>query len=254
MYRYLYGITRASRRPIQDIIGIENSRVRTLLYREITALISDVTTAKMPVSNEKVLRHAAVIEIFQKEQTVLPMRFSSVFKDDKEVFEFLDNRYVIFIAELELLHDKFEMGLRIILGNGDRKNAQSIHSGNYGNVTKENQENIPGSYRFKKDSSSSGTAYLERQRAYYTFLDKSKVSVQEIVSTCHAQFEGIYTRYQGDNCLSLLPGVSLNYLIHKDFLSEFRIRFHDLMISLKEFQFLCSGPWPPYHFVSGNGG
>ncbi|WKZ16344.1 MAG: GvpL/GvpF family gas vesicle protein [Candidatus Jettenia caeni] len=254
MYQYLYGITKAFRRPIQDILGIENIRVRALPYREITALISEVTMAKIPISNENVLRHALVIEILQKEQTVLPMRFSSVFKSGKEVFEFLNNRYAMFIADLEQLHNTFEMGLRIIMRSSDVRNAQSVQSDISGNVSKRNQANAPQSYRFGKNSLSSGTAYLERQRAYYTVLDENKTSVQEIVSTCHAQFEGIYTKSQWDKGFSFLPGISLNYLIHRDFLSEFRIRFYDLVASLKEFRFLYSGPWPPYHFVSGDGG
>ena len=70
--------------------------------------------AQIPVSNESVLRHAAVIEAVRKEQTVLPMRYSSVFKDDAGVIEFLENRYAVFISDLERLHDKLEMGIRIM--------------------------------------------------------------------------------------------------------------------------------------------
>ena len=42
------------------------------------------------------------------------MKYSSVFKDDTGVIEFLKNRYAVFISDLERLHDKLEMGIRII--------------------------------------------------------------------------------------------------------------------------------------------
>ena len=83
-------------------------------YKELTAIVSEVMMAQIPVSNENVLRHAAVIEAVRKEQNVLPMRYSSVFKDDAGVIEFLKNRYAVFISDLERLHDKLEMGIRIM--------------------------------------------------------------------------------------------------------------------------------------------
>src|SRR3972149_8216985 len=70
--------------------------------------------AKIPVSNGNVLRHAAVIETVRKEQTVLPMRYSSVFKSDTRVIEFLKNRYAVFVSDLGRLYDKLEMGIRVI--------------------------------------------------------------------------------------------------------------------------------------------
>src|SRR3990167_5400724 len=85
MYRYLYCITRKLYKPLINVAGIENAAVRTVQYREITAIISEIMMAQIPVSNESVLRHAAVIEAIQKEQTVLPMKNSVQNKDDEEL-------------------------------------------------------------------------------------------------------------------------------------------------------------------------
>ena len=114
MYLYLYCITKALHKPLINVVGIENAAVRTVQYKELTAIVSEVMMAQIPVSNENVLRHAAVIEAVRKEQNVLPMRYSSVFKDDAGVIEFLKNRYAVFISDLERLHDKLEMGIRIM--------------------------------------------------------------------------------------------------------------------------------------------
>ena len=104
-----------------------------------------------------------------------------------------------------------------------------------------------------QSTASTGMSYLQQRRIYYASLDESDEWVQEIVKTCHAQFEDICVEFKRDTHSSFLQGVSLNYLIHKDFINEFKNRFNDLKSSLNELQFLCSGPWPPYHFVSPGG-
>ena len=114
MYRYLYCITRKLHKPLINVVGIGNANVRALQYEDIVAILSEVVMAKIPVSNGNVLRHAAVIETVRKEQSVLPMRYSSVFNDDAGVIEFLKNRYAVFVSDLERLHDKLEMGIRIM--------------------------------------------------------------------------------------------------------------------------------------------
>ena len=232
MYRYIYCITGTLQKPIKEMmIGLENAAVRTVQYREITAIISEVMMAQIPVSNESVLRHAAVIEAVRKEQSVLPMRYSSVFKDDAGVIEFLKNRYAVFISDLDRLQDKMEMGLRIIMKN---------------TVQNKDDEELSD----EKCSSNPGIDYLQQKRAYYASLDENDARVKEIVKTCHAQFEDICVEFKRDTHSSFLQGVSLNYLIHKDFINEFKNRFNDLKSGLSELHFLCSGPWPPYHFVS----
>jgi hypothetical protein len=248
MYRYVYCITGTLYQPLQDIVGVENTPLYTLSYQKITAVLSKIMVVRLPVSNENVLRHASVIESIQQKQTTLPMRFSSVFKSDEEVIAFLRSYYAVSIADLRRLHDKFEMGLRIVMREENRKNTYSSQSRSDQWIIQKGLKS-PSQYS-EKNRINFGIAYLEQQRAYYTFQEEGRAWVDEIVSTCHAQFEGIYTEYKRDEVPAPLQGVSLNYLVHKDFLPEFRIRFHDLMTSLTEFHFLCSGPWSPYHFIS----
>ena len=314
MYLYVYCITGILQKPIRDMMGFENAAVRTLQYREITAIISEVMMAQIPVSNESVLRHAAVIEAVRKEQSVLPMRYSSVFKDDAGVIEFLENRYAVFISDLERLHDKLEMGIRIIQkkvtvhphlnlppppvetprrgvstggtgggiqGNneyspplpvlseaegvgGVRGGGELLPKKKYVQNTEITQSGVEQEFGVSgqlaespipdlQSSASPAMSYLQQRRIYYTSQDESDEWVQEIVKTCHAQFEDICVEFKRDNHSPFLQGVSLNYLIHKDFINEFKNRFNDLKSSLNELQFLCSGPWPPYHFVSPGG-
>lgn len=266
MYRYVYCVTRILQKPLKDVVGIGNANVHALQYTDVVAVLSEVVMAKIPVSGENVLRHAMVIETIQKEQTVLPMRFSSVFRDDAEVLEFLKNRYAEFVSDLERLQDKLEMGLRIIMKNTvqnkDIENSlkspqplfakgrvEGIFKGGLSHFlilgNKDDEE-----LSDEKCSSNPGIDYLQQRRAYYASLDESDERVKEIVKTCHAQFEDICIKYVRDTHTSFSEGVSLNYLIHKDYLNEFKDRFKDLKSRLKEFQFFCSGPWPPYHFVS----
>jgi hypothetical protein len=236
-------------KPLMNVVGIENADVRALQYEDIAAILSEVVMTKIPVSNGNVLRHAAVIEAVRKEQTVLPMRYSSVIKDDAGVIEFLKNRYAVFISDLERLHDKLEMGIRVIQQKKYVQNTGFTQSG------VEQEFGVSGQLTESpihdlQSPASTGMSYLQQKRAYYASQDESDARVQEIANTCHAQFKDICAEFKRNTHSSFSQGVSLNYLIHKDSLNEFKNRFNDLKSSLNELQFLCSGPWPPYHFVS----
>lgn len=284
MYLYLYCITKALHKPLINVVGIGNANVRALQYEDIVAILSEVVMANIPVSNGNVLRHAAVIEAVRKEQSVLPMRYSSVFKDDAGVIEFLKNRYAVFVSDLERLHDKLEMGIRIIQKKvtvhphinlppltpslrgrkGEVGGVELLQKNKYVQNTEITQSGVEQEFGVSgqlteppihdlQSPASTGMSYLQQRRIYYASLDESDEWVQEIVKTCHAQLEDICVEFKRDTHSSFLQGVSLNYLIHKDFINEFKNRFNSLKSSLNELQFLCSGPWPPYHFVSPGG-
>jgi len=252
MRRYVYCVTGFLHKPLKDMVGIENAAVRVLQYKELTAIVSEIMMAKIPVSNENVLRHEAAIETVQREQTILPMRFSSIFNDDDAVLEFLKSRYAVFVSDLERLHDTLEMGIRVIQQKKYVQNTESTQFGveqEFGVSEQLTESPIPD----LQSTASPGMSYLQQRRIYYASLDESDEWVQEIVKTCHAQFEDICVEFKRDNHSPFLQGVSLNYLIREDFINEFKNRFNDLKSSLNELQFLCSGPWPPYHFVSPGG-
>lgn len=249
MYHYLYCITGALQRPLKTIIGLDDSAVYLLQYKEIAAVLSEVTLGKIPVSHEGAMRHAAVINAIQGGQTALPVRYSSVFHDESAVLGFLKGRYAVFVSDLERLQDKVEMGLRVIVRDnksGDMKShwKRGIRAGDH-------EAEL---FSFGVCSQlSSGEAYLQQRRAYYESQEKKDSWGQEIVKACHQQFEGVCISHALDVRKSFSQGISLSYLIHKDTLAGFKERLNALVLRLTEFQFFCSGPWPPYHFVSGAG-
>lgn len=245
MYYYLYCVTRSSFKSHQCLTGIDDYPLNIFYHDEIAAVLSEANAFKIPVTPENALRHNAVVEGVHREQTVLPMRFSSVFDNKDKLQEFLKSRYSVFVSDLNRLHNKLEMGLRIISNNNTilrnkiswekRRNAFPQASGSKYKVF---------------HSSNHALEYLEQRRSYFDFIDEQNNWIQEITNTCHAQFEGLYIECRKDEHNSALEGISLSYLIHNDCLTEFKNRFYDLKTSLEEFHFLCSGPWPPYHFVS----
>ncbi|HHT9111800.1 MAG TPA: GvpL/GvpF family gas vesicle protein [Candidatus Wunengus sp. YC65] len=309
MYYYLYCITKALHKPLMNMVGIGNANVHALQYEDIVAILSEVVMAKIPVSNGNVLRHAAVIEAVRKEQSVLPMRYSSVFKNDARVIEFLKNRYAVFVSDLGRLHHKLEMGIRIMqkkvtvhphlnlppppfspsvrgTGGGIQGNNEYSppllggvracpvpNTGGGGELLQKKcmqnaeitQSGVEQEFGVSGQSTESpisdpqppaspAMSYLQQRRIYYASQDENDEWVKEVIKTCHAQFEDICVKHKRDTHTSFSQGVSLNYLIHKDSLNEFKNRFNDLKSSLNELHFLCSGPWPPYHFVSPGDG
>jgi len=233
MYLYLYCITTTLYKKYLHTIGIENARVIALPYNNITAIVSKLKTNKISTSKKNVLHHAAVIDAINKDHTVIPLRFSSVFNNDTAVLKFLETRYKTFLSDLQRLHDKYEMGLRVITGGYGSRGRESASA-----------------FRANKSPPSSGTDYLEQKRNFYVTLDKEELHIREITEICQEQFKDIYTEFIKDTSAGSLPGISLNYLIHKDLISKFKVRCTGLRMKMKGIQVICSGPWPPYHFVS----
>lgn len=249
MYHCLYCITGALQRPLKTIIGLENSAVYLLQYKEIAAVLSEVTLGRIPVSHEGALRHAAVINAIQSGQTALPVRYSSVFRDENAVLGFLKSRYAVFVSDLERLQDKLEMGLRVIARDNKFGDMQS----HWKRGIRADDQEAEWSPFGVCSPAFSGEAYLQQRRAYYESQEKNESWGQEIVKACHEQFEGVCISHAMDTRKSFSQGISLSYLIHKDTLAGFKERLNVLVSRLTEFQFFCSGPWPPYHFVSGDG-
>ena len=134
------------------------------------------------------------------------------------MLEFLKNRYAVFVSDLGRLHDKLEMGIRVIQkkvtvhphrnlppsppqeGDRGRTFSPSV-SGTEGGIQGNNEYSPPllgigdqlteSPIPDPQPPASPAMSYLQQRRAHYASQDENDEWVHEIVKTCHAQFEGI---------------------------------------------------------------
>src|SRR4051812_34657966 len=92
---YVYGVVGAKGGPDvgASASGIGGTDVGVLPYREVAALVSDVTVP-IRAKRRELMSHSAVLNEAAASDTVLPFRFGTTFPDAEAVVaEFLEPRY-----------------------------------------------------------------------------------------------------------------------------------------------------------------
>lgn len=115
--RYIYGVVRASERPLQlGPIGISGGEVHTIDSAGLSAVVSQLTIQGPILALRKNLapHHQVLMEVM-KGQTILPLRFGHLATSPRAVAQFLDQHAERFVELLALVEGCCEMSLRVSL-------------------------------------------------------------------------------------------------------------------------------------------
>ena len=163
----------------------------------------------------------------------LPARFGTVMPDPEAVEETLARHHEAFAGGLRRVRGCVELGVRVMWqseagtgADGDEPAAPPIDA--------------PGA---------SGRAYLaarlaeeQRRRAAVRRAAELAGALDETFRSCAA-----------DGTFRVLPSPKFvmtgAYLVPRDRAHEFRRRVEDAGAAHPDVRLLCTGPWPPYHFV-----
>jgi hypothetical protein len=89
-------------------------KIRIVRHQDIAAVVSDSHERRYAVSRRHLLAHERVIEEALDRSDVLPMRLGLVARDDGEVQKILlDRQYSALKRELDRVHDRVELGLKV---------------------------------------------------------------------------------------------------------------------------------------------
>lgn len=102
-------------------IGSQGDSVHTVIYKDVAAAVSDSLVSEYPVSKENTLSHMKVIEMIMNDNTVLPVKFSTVAHANKARstaerirLEILKARYHELKGLLGRMANKVELGIKAI--------------------------------------------------------------------------------------------------------------------------------------------
>lgn len=95
-------------------IGGRGDELRTILYNDIAAVVSNSPIISYSVSREHVLCYERAIEEVMKEYTVLPVRYNTMTEDEDKVKKILEKEHDKFVDLLKNVEGKKELGLRAI--------------------------------------------------------------------------------------------------------------------------------------------
>jgi hypothetical protein len=172
------------------------------------------------------------------DRTVLPVRFGTVLTNEGAVQAVLEAHHADFVACLKRVRGRVELGLRV-LWNDDRRPQ-----------TADRREDSGGRPERSEGSAVGGRSYLlarlEEERQVQAHRQQAEALAVEL-HTPLAQLAAENTRQ-----VLVTPRLLLTaaYLVERDRVEAFRQEVEALRAAYPALRFLCTGPWPPYNFVT----
>ncbi len=228
--RYLYGIVGFPPELSRDIRGLGGRPVRLLSHGKLAAVVSGSPLSPWPLDETHLTLHEAVVEEMMHSRPILPVRFNSLLGSDEAVIALLERQAESFLAALERLTATVEMGLRTLwVPPGDAETS----------ADEEGEKRGPG------------TEYLARRCKEERRRAGIRAAGERLVQEVHAPFLSLSVdsrlqRFPTERCL--FAGA---YLVRRDRLDAFWQAAAKARGEFLGLRFLCTGPWPPYHFVTG---
>jgi len=251
MGRYLYSIANGNTKLSFGHIGLEESLVYSIPYKDIMAIVHLCSPKPYETDDEDkakswVLEHSYVIDRATNEfGTVLPFSFDVIIKgDDLTVKNWIQENYIRIKKELENVENKAEYSIQIFYDH-DTFGKKIVE------VNKELED-----LKEKINSMPQGTAYLY-QRKYE--LSSKKLILEEI-DLLSQEFSSIIMQYVGDMKIDKKVSWVPERYKDKELMMAFACLVHHEKIdalgdALEEinnregFAVRFTGPWAPFSFA-----
>jgi len=201
--------------------GLHGMPLRAIEAGSLRAIVSEHELA--PEADEDLLwAHEQVVEELMEHSTILPMRFGSTVEGADALVTMLEQRRKEFIASLERVRGAIELSVRAHLPRADEPTDVEL--------------GLP-------KPTGPGTAYLfERARR-----QRRGEAVADLIHQPLALLarRSVLVAAHGD------PGeFKAAYLVEEETVEAFGQRVGRLNTTLGDIKVSCTGPWPPYSFVS----
>lgn len=257
---YLYCIRKRTDAPSFSIKGIDEEReVFVSPFRELEAVISRISLEKFDSEaiqikaqedlrwiKEKAVIHEKVIEEAMRKGdefiSIIPMKFGTIFKEEKNLEDTLNKHYEQFKATLERLEGKQEWSIKVYLV--DKKRLEE--------KIKEESETIKEKEK-EIASLPEGMAFFieeELKEVISNEMDKELNNIVEVLfeSLGEQAVASIKSKILGKELTGRREPMVLNsaYLVPKERIGDFKKEAEDLNqeIQAKGFYLEYSGPWP----------
>lgn len=231
---YIYAITDHSRAAMPATPGLEDAPPLSIPYREIAAVVSAHSMEKIAPTQTYLWCHEAVVEALMADRTVLPVRFGTVVSGEAAVQALLAAHYDGLVANLKRVCGRVELGLR------------TLWDGVEGRASTPGRSEQVAQRGSGMDGRSYLLARLEEERQTQVWRQRAEVLAAELHgSLAHLAVESTYQVLMTPRMLLVAA-----YLIERDRMTVFQRMVNALKITHPTLDLLCTGPWPPYSFVT----
>jgi hypothetical protein len=239
--KYVYCIIKSPRPRDFGAIGIGegSSRVYTVHFGELAAVVSDTPIRIYDPTRENVLAHEFVNETVMREHTVIPMSFGTLFRTEEDIVELLKSTYEAFDDVLQKMRDKIEFGLKVLW---DRERV-------IGRLEQENDE----IRRLKDEINRSGqsSTYFARMQLGRMVESALEEAGNAYVRDIHEALKPAAVASRSNKPIGDRMILNAAFLVDRererdfdDLVKQVSHKYDDLLT------FKYTGPWPPYNFVN----
>ena len=214
--------------PLESVAGISGNQVFLYPASDLAIVVSEHTPSE--ALNQKAgVDHARVIADIFKQSTVLPFRFGTIFQDDETLRKSIRSNQRQFQGNLERLHGKTEMHLKIYVDNCCKEQVDSV-------VRQLPLERV-------------GKEYLSNLRENATRQRERQTRARAVSFQMHRMFNPLDEEISCRMTESGKMLLDVAHLIDRKCVEKYQNKFATTSVMMRECQMQLSGPWPPYHFV-----
>ncbi len=229
----LYAITDLPEMPLPAQLGLDDAALAPIVWHNIGAVISSHDGVSPPASADALWRYEAVIEALMERRTVLPVRYGTILPSARAVTDMLCRAYTQFTDDIARIQGQVEIGVRFVPLA----------------VCGEDVSAAP-----KEPIATSGTAYLMTKFAEVQDRARRRAAATETASAMHAILKRLATASRFDAATADRDWIAAAFLMPRDATETFRQAVCQLAKAHPKLALLCTGPWPPYSFVSAQAG
>jgi hypothetical protein len=236
---YVYAITAQPEVRWPALRGLEEAPVFGLRFGDLAVAVSRVSREAVPATEDNVWRHETVVEKMMVSRTVLPVRFGTVLEGGRAVQDVMTEHYADFASDLTRLYGRVELGLRVL----DQERPEEP-------PPEARPESAPPAVPGERPAYGSGRAYLlarsEQERRERTVREQAEALAAELhAPLAHLAALSTHRVLATPNLL-----LTAAYLLDRPAVASFRQEVETLARDYPHLRFLCTGPWPPYSFVT----
>lgn len=240
MKLYMYAITDRPDQPLPDQAGLDDARLAQIVWRDIAAVVSAYDGSHLSTSPDELWRHEDVLESLMRDRTALPVRFGTLPASRQHVGDMLSRAYPGLVQDIERVRDHVEIGMRFLM-TVEPKPETDVSDG---------APSAAWSNEQLASEMGPGSAYLRRKLAHERGLRNRQHAWLTIVRDICRLIADHASASRLDDDPDDRRGISAAFLVLRDRIARFREVVGEAAHAHPELALLCTGPWPPYSFVT----
>ncbi|HEY9127889.1 MAG TPA: GvpL/GvpF family gas vesicle protein [Acidobacteriaceae bacterium] len=214
--------------PLESVTGVSGNQVFLYPASDLAIVVSEHNPSEN-LNQKAGVDHARVIADIFKQSTVLPFRFGTVFQDDETLRKSIRSNQRQFQGNLERLHGKTEMHLKIYVDNCCKEQVDTV------------TRHLP--------LEGVGKEYLSNLRENATRQRERQTRARAVSFQMHRMFNPLDEEISCRMTESGKMLLDIAHLIDRKCVEKYQNKFSTTSAMMRECQMQLSGPWPPYHFV-----